>query len=240
MTSGIWVLVPAAGTGSRMGADRPKQYLPLADTTVLSATLTRLSNCPVISGVLLGIAPNDAYWPDYAVDTEVISKLKDTFIGGQTRAETVLRGCQSLLKTVSGDDWVLVHDAARPCVRIEDIDRLVQAVQNNKQFDGGLLGLPVSDTVKRTDGDSRVLETVPRAGLWRALTPQMFRVSRLYEALQKAEIDGIEVTDEAQAMENIGAHVHMVEGSADNIKITHPGDISLAERYLEQQKLEQA
>lgn len=238
MSSGIWVLVPAAGTGSRMGADRPKQYLSLAGSTVLSHTLTRLSHCPSVSGVMLGIAADDPCWPECQAALESIAKFKGVFVGGQTRAETVLRGCQALLETGNADDWVLVHDAARPCIRVSDVERLIEAIQQS-DVEGGLLGLPIGDTVKRADSEYRVLETVSRAGLWRAQTPQMFRLSQLNKALILAMKQGIEVTDESQAMENIGVQALMVAGSADNIKITHPQDLPLAELYLEQQKLEQ-
>ena len=229
--------MPAAGTGSRMGADRPKQYLSLAESTVLSHTLTRLLNCPKITGVMLGIATNDSYWPACENELSSIPKFKGTYPGGQTRAETVLRGCQALLKIGNVHDWVLVHDAARPCIRTSDVQNLIKTIQQNN-YEGGLLGLPINDTVKRTGSNQLVVETVPRAGLWRAQTPQMFRLGQLHEALTLVKKEGHEVTDEAQAMAHIGIQALMVAGSADNIKITHPQDLELAARYLEQQEQE--
>lgn len=237
MTSGIWVLVPAAGTGSRMGADRPKQYLSLAGSTVLSHTLSRLLNCPDITGVMLGLSADDAYWPACESELRSNSKFKGTYLGGQTRAETVLRGCKALLKIGNASDWVLVHDAARPCIRTSDVQNLIKTIlQNNAE--GGLLGLPINDTVKRANSEQLVVETVSRTGLWRAQTPQMFRLSQLHEALSSVENQGHEVTDEAQAMAHIGIQALMVAGSEDNIKITHPQDLELAASYLEQQKRE--
>jgi len=218
-----------------MGTDRPKQYLSLAGSSVLSHTLSRLSDCPSISGIMLGVAADDGYWPEFQAEIKAIAKFKGVFIGGDTRAETVLQGCQALLEGVTSDDWVLVHDAARPCIRVSDVERLIQTIQQSDS-DGGLLGLPVSDTVKRTDKDGHILETVPRAGLWRAQTPQMFRLSQLQEALTQVMKQGIEVTDEAQAMENAGFRALMVAGSEDNIKITHQADLALAGRYLDQQQ----
>lgn len=222
-----------------MGADRPKQYLSLAGSTVLAHTLTRLGNCPSISGVMLGIAADDPCWSECRPDIESLPKFKGVFTGGQTRADTVLQGCQALLEVGSGNDWVLVHDAARPCIKVTDVERLITTVQQRKT-EGGLLGLPISDTVKRTNNGGHIIETVSRIGLWRAQTPQMFRLSKLHKALKEAMEQGIEVTDEAQAMENTGVQALMVAGSEDNIKITHEADLLMAERYLAQQQLEQA
>ncbi len=220
-----------------MGADRPKQYLSLAGSTVLSQTLSRLLNSPDITGVMLGLSADDTYWP--AIESEITKTLKfrGTYIGGETRAETVLRGCKALLKIGNAQDWVLVHDAARPCIRTSDVQNLIKITLQN-DAEGGLLGLPINDTVKRADSDQLVVETISRTGLWRAQTPQMFRLSQLHEALTRVENEGREVTDEAQAMAHIGIRALMVTGSEDNIKITHPQDLELAARYLEQQKQE--
>lgn len=220
-----------------MGADRPKQYLSLAGSTVLSHTLTRLLNCPKITGVMVGLSADDAYWPACENELTISAQFKGTYTGGETRTETVLRGCQALLEIGNERDWVLVHDAARPCIRTSDVQNLIKTIQQNNR-DGGLLGLPINDTVKRSDPDQLVVETVPRAGLWRAQTPQMFRLGQLLQALTLVENEGHEATDEAQAMAHIGIQAVMVTGSEDNIKITHPQDLDLATRYLEQQKQE--
>jgi len=214
-----------------MRADRPKQYLPLLGRPILLRTLERLGSYPALRGQLVGIAPDDVYWPTLS---ESIPKLLGAFPGGAERADTVLNGLRALAKYAVPDDWVLVHDAARPCVRHADIDTLLAAVAGHT--DGGLLALPVSDTVKRADRDGCVEETVSRAGLWRAQTPQVFRLGALTAALEGARRAGVEITDEASAMEWSGARPRLVPGHADNIKITLPEDLALAELYLRAQE----
>jgi len=229
----VWAVVPAAGGGVRMRADRPKQYLPLLGRPILLHTLERLGSYPRLRGMLVGIAPDDAYWPTLSGS---IPKLLGTCAGGTTRAETVLSGLRALAAHAAPDDWVLVHDAARPCVRHADIDALLAAVAGHA--DGGLLAVPVGDTVKRADHNGCVEQTVSRAGLWRALTPQAFRLGALTVALENAQRAGIEITDEAAAMEYSGARPRLVRGHADNIKITVPEDLALAELYLREQERE--
>ncbi len=233
LTRRLWALVPAAGRGTRMGAERPKQYLPLRGRTVLQHTLERLGSFPLLQGMLVGIAPADPYWPTLALR---IPGLLGSFAGGAERAQTVLNGLQALAGQARDEDWVLVHDAVRPCVRVADLRRLMDAVGDDP--DGGLLGLPLADTVKRSDEAGRIVATIPRQGLWRALTPQLFPIGVLRAALQRARDEGVEVTDEASAVERAGGRPRMVAGSADNIKITVPGDLALAELYLERQAAE--
>lgn len=227
----LWAVVPAAGGGSRMRADRPKQYLSLLGRPILAHTLERLGSYPRLRGLLVGISEDDVYWPTLSGP---FPKLLGTYAGGIERARTVLNGLRRLGDHASADDWVLVHDAARPCVQHADIDTLLAAVAGHA--DGGLLALPVSDTLKRADRLGGVEETVPRHGLWRALTPQVFPFGVLQAALEKALHDGVEVTDEASAMEYAGAHPRLVHGHADNIKITVPEDLALAELYLRAQE----
>ena len=181
-------------------------------------------------GILLGIAPDDNHW---AAATVAAEKLLGIFTGGATRAHTVLNGLASLATHAAEDDWVMVHDAVRPCVRLQDIDSLIEKATAN--IDGGLLAIPVSDTVKRADGSQRVEQTVPRNNLWRALTPQLFRWKHLEQALQQALARGVDVTDEAGAIEAAGGRPLLVPGHADNIKVTTPEDLPLAELYLRQQ-----
>ncbi|OGI37965.1 MAG: 2-C-methyl-D-erythritol 4-phosphate cytidylyltransferase [Candidatus Muproteobacteria bacterium RBG_16_62_13] len=231
--SGIWACVPAAGSGARMQSSIPKQYLPLLDRPVLWRTLERLCSCQSVAGVMVGHARVDPRWPSLEALLGGLKKPVATCIGGARRADTVLNMLKALAGRASDDDWVMVHDAVRPCVRVEDIDRLVR--EAGRSADGGLLALPVADTVKRTDSEGRVTETVPRAGLWRALTPQMFRLGRLREALEKTVNMNVEITDEAMAIELTGGRPLAVAGHPDNIKITHPGDLVLAELYLKQQ-----
>lgn len=222
-----WGLVPAAGVGARMGADRPKQYLPLAGSTVIEHTLRRLCGHARIAGVVVCIADGDPHW---ARLRDNLPAPLETAPGGAQRADSVLSGLEVLCRHAQADDWVLVHDAVRPCVRADDIDALIDAALPHP--DGALLAMPVSDTLKRVDAEGRVLETVPREGLWRAATPQMFPLGRLAAALRAAREAGVDVTDEAGAMERLGAKPRVVACAPDNIKITHPQDLALAEAYL--------
>lgn len=231
--SALWALVPAAGVGTRMGADRPKQYLPLFGRPILQFTLERLGSYAPLRGIFVGLSPDDKFWSTLPPH---LPKVLGTFPGGHERAHTVLNGLKTLLAHAASHDWVMVHDAARPCVRHGDIDRLLSAVDRHP--DGGLLGLPLADTVKRVDPMGHVVETVPRVGLWRALTPQLFPVARLRRALEAAVQQGATITDEAAAIELDGGHPRMVAGHADNIKITLPADIELAEMILKQQARE--
>ena len=225
-------VVPAAGAGSRMGADIPKQYLTLAGQTVLEHSLDVLLACERIATVVLVLSADDERWP------EIQDRYKDsrveTVTGGAERCHSVLNGLEHLAGTAGVDDWVLVHDAARPCVRQQDIEMLMTRLEDHAV--GGLLGVPVADTMKQVDSDSMILKTVERDGLWRALTPQMFRLGPLRDALQQAIASGVMVTDDASAMEMAGYRARMVEGQADNIKITRPADLQLAEFYLQSGK----
>jgi len=225
-------VIPAAGAGSRMGVDIPKQYLTLAGQTVLEHSLDVLLACEQIATVILVLSANDEYWP------EMQERYKDsrveTVTGGAERCHSVLNGLEHLAGTAGVDDWVLVHDAARPCVRQQDIEMLMTRLEDHEV--GGLLGVPVADTMKQVDSDSMILKTVERDGLWRALTPQMFRLGPLRDALQQAIASGVMVTDDASAMEMAGYRARMVEGQADNIKITRPADLQLAEFYLQSGK----
>ena len=216
-----------------MRAARPKQYLPLLGRAILQHTLERLGHYPRLRGLVVGIAADDAYWPMLAAE---VPNLLGTYVGGAERAQTVLNGLRALETYAAPDDWVLVHDAARPCVRHADIDSLLAAVAGHA--DGGLLALPLSDTVKRADHNGCIEETVPRTGLWRALTPQVFRFVALRDALESAMRAGVEITAEASAMEYSGARPRLVHGHADNIKITLPEDLALAELFLREQERE--
>ena len=228
----FYAVVPAAGAGSRMGADIPKQYLTLAGQTVLEHSLDVLLACERIATVVLVLSADDERWP------EIMHRYKDsrveTVTGGAERCHSVLNGLEHLAGTAGVDDWVLVHDAARPCVRQQDIEMLMTRLEDHAV--GGLLGVPVADTMKQVDSDSMILKTVERDGLWRALTPQMFRLGPLRDALQQAIASGVMVTDDASAMEMAGYRARMVEGQADNIKITRPADLQLAEFYLQSGK----
>lgn len=223
-----WAVVPAAGVGKRMQADRPKQYLPLAGKTVLEQTLARLKQADVFSVIAVAISIEDPYWPELpcANDEEVI-----TAAGGKERADSVLSALKSLREYASDNDWVLVHDAARPCLTSKDIHLLIDTLKDDEV--GGILALSSHDTLKNVDG-LKITETIDRSVIWRALTPQMFRYGMLKHALEAAEGNSA-VTDEASALEMQGLQPKIVEGRPDNIKITRPEDLALAQFYMEHQ-----
>ncbi len=223
-----WAVVPAAGVGKRMQADRPKQYLPLAGKTVIEQTLFRLLQADVFSAVVVAISPEDPYWPELELSShqQVI-----TAPGGKERADSVLSALKSLRGQADDNDWVLVHDAARPCLTTEDIHHLIDSLNNEAV--GGLLALLSHDTLKHVD-DGRITGTIDRSHVWRALTPQMFRYGMLRDALQEAQGNPA-ITDESSALELKGYQPKIVEGRPDNIKITRPEDLALAQFYMEQQ-----
>lgn len=227
----FWAIIPAAGIGKRMGTSIPKQYLNLLNQTVIEHTLNRLSSHPRIHGIVIAIAKDDPHWP--RLPLRVNKKLLVTH-GGAERCHSVLKALHHLAGHADPHDWVLVHDAVRPCLRHADIDLLIDALQHHSV--GGVLGLPVADTVKRCNEAGEVLETIDRSQLWRALTPQMFRLSLLTHALENAIEHQTIVTDEAAVIERLGHMPQMVAGHADNIKITQPQDIALAELILQRQQ----
>jgi len=230
----VWVVIPAAGVGARMHADRPKQYLHLAGRTVLEHSLGCFAHHPMVRGMVLVLSLDDAYWPELELHSSVPLHC---VAGGEQRAQSVLNALNFLVALThneADDPWVLVHDAARPCVRREDIDLLLASLHDDPV--GGLLGIPVRDTMKRADDNGLVMGTEPRAGLWHALTPQMFRLNLLQASLQRALEQGMSVTDESSAIELAGYCPRLIEGHADNIKITRPEDLALAEFYLQQRE----
>ena len=236
MRTAIWAVVPAAGVGRRMGADLPKQYLELAGRMVIEHTVDRLAGHDAIAGVVVAVGAEDPYWS--GVTLNHAAKVQSV-AGGAERCHSVLNALGFLSAgAASPDDWVLVHDAVRPCLRHADLTLLIESLSAG--WTGGLLATPVRDTMKRVDEEGNVLETVDRARLWHALTPQMFNLERLRAALSDALAADELVTDEAQAMERSGAQPRLIEGHADNIKITHPGDLALAELYLAAQLEAQA
>jgi 2-C-methyl-D-erythritol 4-phosphate cytidylyltransferase len=218
-----------------MGAEVPKQYLKLLGRSVLDHTLDRLVGHPRIAGVLVVLSPDDRWWPASAFcgHPRVIQVG-----GGAERCHSVRNALTVLAELAAVDDWVLVHDAARPCLRRGDLDRLMERLRGHPV--GGLLGMPVRDTMKRANATDEVQETVSREGLWHAYTPQMFRLGPLRRALQQALDAGYLVTDDASAMELAGLPPLLVEGHPDNIKITRPADLGLAAFHLGQQETEDA
>ena len=222
-------VVPAAGVGNRMQADRPKQYLQLAGKTVIEHTLERLMQSGILERIAVAISTEDPYWPDLDVSQH---RQILTAEGGKERADSVLSALIALQDEASDGDWVLVHDAARPCITTSDIRLLIESVQADAI--GGILALSSHDTLKKVAGN-RITQTIDRSTIWRALTPQIFRYSALRNALQDAAQQGLDVTDEASALELKGLQPIIVEGRPDNIKITRSEDLPLANFYLEQQ-----
>lgn len=219
-----WLIVPAAGSGQRMKAECPKQYLQLDHRYILDITLSRLLDNADFSGCMVAIRADDPWWSKTAVSAD---ERVDSCIGGLERGDSVLAALKALSGRAHHDDWVLVHDAARPCLHPSDLDHLIRELQDHPV--GGLLATPVADTLKRKASDSNEVETtVDRCNLWRALTPQMFRFAALRQSLEQAIASGYPVTDEASAMEQAGHMPCIVEGRPDNIKITLPADLALA------------
>ncbi|BEV73760.1 MULTISPECIES: 2-C-methyl-D-erythritol 4-phosphate cytidylyltransferase [unclassified Paludibacterium] len=220
-------LVPAAGNGSRFGAACPKQYLQLGGRPLMWYTLATLCEVAAIEQVVLILSPGDEWFDDYQWD---LPKLSVHRVGGASRALTVRNGLEAL--QLSAEDWVLVHDAARCCLSVAMVERLLSQVGDDAV--GGLLAMPVPDTVKRADREGRVAMTLPRQGMWLAQTPQMFRAGTLSHALAGELGDG--VTDEASAIERLGLKPVLVEGDASNFKVTWPRDLPLARAILEARK----
>jgi len=228
----IWGLIPAAGSGRRMGSELPKQYLQITGSSVLEWSYRALAADARVQGIVVCIGEGDQHWAQIA---QRLDRLLGTAPGGPERCHSVLNGLAWLLEHTCADDWVLVHDAARPCLLTEDLLQLINTVTGTGQ--GGLLAVPLADTLKRADSNRHVVETVERDGLWRAMTPQMFRIGELHRALFEAIAAGVTVTDEAAAMERTGQQPLLVPGSAGNIKITRPEDLELARWQLEQEGL---
>jgi 2-C-methyl-D-erythritol 4-phosphate cytidylyltransferase len=221
-----WLVMPAAGVGRRFGAERPKQYAPLCGRTVIEWALALFLTDPRCVGAAVVVAEDDSHWRSIAPPTVMAAP------GGQERSQSVRNGLAALADRARRDDWVLVHDAARPCLPRQDLDRLLADLAGHPV--GGLLATPAADTLKRADASREVQQTVDRAGLWRALTPQMFRYGRLCEALDRAHAAGRIPTDEAQAIEWLGDRPRLVEGAAANLKITSAADLAIAAALLKE------
>ncbi len=224
-------LVPAAGFGARMGNELPKQYLPIAGQPMIWYALNTLCSNSQIKTVFVVLAPEDSQFQQY--DWSACGdKLQPLFCGGDTRAESVANGL--LVSELEPDEWVLVHDAARPCLTQAHLNKMIDELHDDTV--GGILAVPVADTLKRSDAMQRIECTEPREKLWQAQTPQMFRAGLLALALQQAVQSGKSVTDEASAVEAMGLQPKLVEGDSSNFKVTYPQDIRLAELLLQEGK----
>jgi len=220
-------VIPAAGTGSRMGGILPKQYLAIGDKPLLHYAVARLCTHPAIERVCVILASDDRRFDTYDW-TPFAAKLEPLYVGGDSRAATVLNALKRISGQTRADDWILVHDAARPCLSARMLDRLIDEVGDDR--DGGLLAVPVADTLKRADADGRSIRTESRTGLWQAQTPQMFRYDLLLRALRSCEL--AQATDEAAAVEALGFKPKLVQSDATNLKVTHAQDLALAELIL--------
>jgi 2-C-methyl-D-erythritol 4-phosphate cytidylyltransferase len=210
-----------------MDLDVPKQYYSINGKAILEYTLECFCNHSKIDGVVVVIADNDKYWQSLSISTHKKIRIAP---GGKERCHSVLNGLRHLYAFAQPNDWVLVHDAARPCLHSEDIDRLISSLHNHPV--GGLLATPVRDTMKRAGINNEVIETVERNQLWHALTPQMFKLEALTQALEQLIDNNSIVTDEAMAMELSGAKPVLVQGHPENIKVTQMDDVQIAELYL--------
>ena len=226
----IWAVIPASGIGHRMQSDRPKQYLSFCNKTVIEHTLDRLLACDQVFGVILVLRADDEYWAKLKYTTN-----KPFFIaqGGAERQDSVINGLIKLREVDKENCYAMVHDAARPLVKIEDLLSLINAVKQNRA--GAILASPIADTIKRTNKSGCITETIDREGLWRAFTPQLFESGLLLKALQQAKTNNQQMTDDAAAMEAMGHRPQLIECSPDNIKITQPADLLLAEQIWRQQ-----
>lgn len=226
----FWAVIPAAGVGSRMRADRPKQYLPLAGKSILEHTLDCFLDHPRLKGVVVSLAADDPYWPELACARDLRIHRAP---GGRERADSVFNALQTLGELgAEPTDWVLVHDAARPNLARSDLDNLLMTLAHDPV--GGLLAVPARDTLKRADADGRVSQTVDRSVIWQAYTPQMFRLEPLRRALADAQDAGVTITDESSAMEWAGLSPRLIEGRGDNLKVTRPEDLQwLAQRWAQ-------
>ena len=225
--AGIWAVVPAAGRGTRFGGEVPKQYLAAAGRPLIAHALSALLAHPAIGGAMVAISDNDHDWPGW---TSFLDKPVLTCIGGATRARSVSAALDALPAEVRADDFVLVHDAARPNLGRDDLQQLLERGRNDPV--GAILAAPVRDTLKRAGDDGGIDGTEPRARLWRALTPQLFRRLQLAKALEEAARNGVEATDESMAMELQGLRPLLIEGSEDNFKVTTPADLARFEFIL--------
>lgn len=222
------IVIPAAGIGNRMEAAIPKQYLPLLGKPIISHSIQTFFACSRIASINLALSPADIFWRD--LDLSASSRLQLHYTGGDTRAQTVLNTLLALKPQVNEDDWILVHDAARPGLTLALLDQLLDSLAHDAV--GGLLALPLADTLKMSNVDRRVKKTIPRDDLWQAQTPQMFRYHLLKDALER--FDG-SPTDEAQAIEALGFEPKLVVGSLRNMKVTYPQDMQLMEVLMQKE-----
>ena len=226
-TSQVHVLIPAAGRGKRYGGAMLKQYLPVCGKPVLAHSIKVFQFHPMVSSITVVLAEDDQ-WFESAVG--LLAANVNTVTGGETRAQSVRNGLRFIADNYSNTDWVIVHDAARPCLSASRLEKFLE--QGLESVHGAILAVPVGDTLKRAGDSQEIVATVDRSGLWAAQTPQLFRVGVLADAIDMAQEAGCKLTDEASAMESVGIKPLLVMGSSANIKITHSSDLAIAEALL--------
>ena len=233
MREKIVALVPAAGTGTRVGDTLPKQYLEVNGHPLIYHALAALIKVSRIARICVVLSPEDRHWQPLMSESEsgrlLGARVGTVPVGGESRGASVMNGLNALADELNADDWVRVHDAARPCIRVELIEQFIDELETDRV--GGLLALPLADTIKRDDGNLRVEKTLPRDGIWRAQTPQMFRFGMLRTAMQRMP----EATDEAQAIEALGHQPRLVMGEGSNLKVTYASDLKLARILLKEE-----
>ena len=227
-----WVVIPAAGVGKRMGVDKPKQYIEVSNKTIIEHTIKCFLDREEIEKVVVAISNTDEFWPELQISKH---EKVITAPGGAERYQSVFNGLKELQDKAEQNDWVLVHDAARPCLSQSAIDRLMIELREHEV--GGILAMPCRDTMKRSNEKSEIIDTVERESLWHAQTPQMFKYEKLYSAISDVLEKDIVVTDEAMAIELSGFKPLLVRGQQENIKITHKDDLKYLETYLNEMKL---
>ncbi len=226
-----WVVIPAAGVGARMGVDKPKQYITFKNKTIIEYTIDCFLHREEIEKIIVAISRKDEYWPGLAISK---NEKIITAAGGDERYQSVLNSLHALAGKAEEDDWVLVHDAARPCLNQSAIDRLIKTLKMHDV--GGILALPCRDTMKRVNGHGEVVNTIERQSLWHAQTPQMFKYGKLVNAIERALDEKIVVTDESMAIERTGFQPLIIKGHHENIKITHKDDLQYLELYLDRMR----
>lgn len=231
----VWVVIPAAGVGKRMQSDVPKQYLKINDKTILEHTLDCFTSHPDVAGIVVVLSSDDFYWKKMKLDAKTAEVPLYTVEGGKERSDSVMQGLDYLLmvEQLAEESWVMVHDAARPCLIKDDIDALLSI--RSDACAGGILASPVRDTMKRAVADiseTVISQTESRENLWHALTPQLFRLGELKNALEACHEKNFAVTDEASSLEALGKQVELVEGCSNNIKVTQAADLELAALLL--------
>ncbi len=227
----VWVIIPAAGVGKRMQSNVAKQYLTINNKTVLQHTVEQFINLPFVKGILVAISNTDDTFATLSFSNK--NKVQHC-IGGKQRYQSVLNTLDTFQHLIKPHEWIMVHDAARPCVSPHDIEKLYTECKNHKV--GGILATPVKDTLKQSLANQTIAKTVDRDTMWHALTPQMFRYQNLVNAIENSIMDNLAITDDASAFENLNLRPKLVDGREDNIKITRPSDLDYATWIITQRQ----